>query len=179
MTRATNLRPIVIYLPYIFGFLALITLILFKLRKHDYAIFEPITTFLNIFALTLLGGIVWREINITLTIASNPQNTSLVTTSTPSLQATTPETIPSTLPDIYYLILDGYSSNSHLSSHWRIDNTEFTSLLEEHGFYVAYDSVSNYTYTHASISSSLNFDYIQNFAAACFGTQRIRSIYGR
>ncbi len=65
-----------------------------------------------------------------------------------------------TLPDIYYIILDGYASSSTLQEIYGYDNCEFTSYLEDAGFYVASESVSNYASTFLSLSSSLNMEYV-------------------
>jgi hypothetical protein len=73
-----------------------------------------------------------------------------------------PEDKPAPLPDVYYLMMDGYPSNSYLQDQFGIDNSEFTRQLEERGFYVADDTRSNYTYTFASIASSLNMDFVDN-----------------
>jgi len=63
-------------------------------------------------------------------------------------------------PDVYYLILDGYSANKHYLRDWGYDNSAFTDELEKRGFYVAYDSKSNYGVTLASMASSLNMRYL-------------------
>lgn len=63
-------------------------------------------------------------------------------------------------PDIYYIILDGYSSNQHLLQNYGFDNSAFTNELEARDFYVAYDSLANYGSTLASLPSSLNMRYI-------------------
>jgi hypothetical protein len=63
-------------------------------------------------------------------------------------------------PDIYYIITDGYSSNEHLRREYDYDNSRFTDALEELGFYVAYDSRSNYGATLLSLASSLNMRYM-------------------
>jgi hypothetical protein len=164
ITHFAGLRMVAIYLPYILIFLGLFTLMLFKVQKREYAIYRSSTTLLNIVALTMLGGTVSREINIALTIDSNPQTPSSVTAA--STEAVMPERLPQTLPDVYYLIFDGYPSNDYLEAHWGIDNTAFTAQLESLGFYLADDSVSNYTYTAASLGSSLNMQYVQDFASA-------------
>lgn len=65
-------------------------------------------------------------------------------------------------PDIYYIILDGYSSNFYHLREFGYDNSAFTDALEERGFYVAYDSLSNYGQTLGSLSSSLNMRYLNN-----------------
>jgi hypothetical protein len=63
-------------------------------------------------------------------------------------------------PDIYYIITDGYSSNAHLQRAWNYDNSSFTDALEELGFFVAYESKSNYGATLHSLSSTLNMRYM-------------------
>ena len=68
-------------------------------------------------------------------------------------------------PDIYYIILDGYSGNHILQSEYGFDNQAFISELEKRGFYVADCSHSNYPVTSFSMASSLNMDYIPPIGA--------------
>ena len=63
-------------------------------------------------------------------------------------------------PDIYYIILDGYSSNRHFMEAFGYDNSHFTDTLKEQGFFVAENSMSNYGATLHSLSSSLNIKYV-------------------
>jgi hypothetical protein len=63
-------------------------------------------------------------------------------------------------PDIYYIILDGYPSNSLLMREYGYDNSDFTDALEDRGLFVAYDSQANYGATLLSLSSSMNMRYI-------------------
>lgn len=63
------------------------------------------------------------------------------------------------LPDIYYIILDGYSRADTLRK-LDFDNSTFLDELEEIGFYVAECSISNYRNTVNSMSSALNMDYL-------------------
>jgi len=65
-----------------------------------------------------------------------------------------------TLPDIYYILLDGYARASVLESFWDFDNKEFLDSLRSRGFYVADKSRSNYSTTYASLASSLNMSYL-------------------
>ena len=67
---------------------------------------------------------------------------------------------PDTPPDIYYIILDRYSSASTLEEVYGYDNSEFIDYLSNKGFYVANESRANYITTHDSLSSSLNLDFI-------------------
>lgn len=66
-------------------------------------------------------------------------------------------------PDIYYIIADGYARADVLSSLYGYDNSAFIQYLENHGFYVAEQSQSNYPRTALSLPSSLNLDYLQSF----------------
>jgi len=66
-------------------------------------------------------------------------------------------------PDVYYIILDGYSRNDVLKLEG-FNNSEFIQSLSDRGFYVAECSQSNYAETPLSISSSSNMDYIEEFA---------------
>ncbi len=64
------------------------------------------------------------------------------------------------LPDIYYIILDGYGRKDILNEFYGFDNSSFIDGLEEIGFYIAQESNSNYIQTLLSVGSTLNMDYI-------------------
>jgi hypothetical protein len=66
------------------------------------------------------------------------------------------------LPDIYYIILDGYTRADVLQTYFDYDNTQFLDFLHQRGFYIAERSSSNYTETAASIPSTLNMSYISD-----------------
>lgn len=67
-------------------------------------------------------------------------------------------------PDIYYIILDAYGRADVLQDLLGYDNSEFLNALRQRGFYVADCSQSNYAYTEFSLTSSLNYDYVDNLA---------------
>ena len=69
-------------------------------------------------------------------------------------------------PDIYYIILDGYSRADALKEMYGYDNSQFIQELESLGFYVADCGVSNYAQTLLSVPSSMNMDYLQNLDPA-------------
>lgn len=62
-------------------------------------------------------------------------------------------------PDIYYIILDGYSRADTLEV-LGYDNSDFLGQLEAMGFYVATCSTSNYRATALSMPAALNMDYL-------------------
>jgi hypothetical protein len=69
---------------------------------------------------------------------------------------------PAALPDIYYIILDGYARSDVMKSYFGYDNTPFLDRLKEKGFYVASHSIANYCQTPLSLSASLNAAYLDD-----------------
>jgi hypothetical protein len=63
-------------------------------------------------------------------------------------------------PDVYYIVLDGYSRADVLKERFDFDNSAFIKALQGLGFYVAECSQSNYTQTPLSMTASLNFSYL-------------------
>ena len=68
-------------------------------------------------------------------------------------------------PDIYYIVLDGYARADILEQYYQFDNSEFIAYLTKKGFFVSKKSHSNYPKTLFSVTSTLNFDYIQKITA--------------
>ena len=64
------------------------------------------------------------------------------------------------LPDIYYIILDGYANQRTLTKYYNYDNSQFVNYLKGRGFYIADSSQTNYPVTSLSLSSSLNLNYL-------------------
>lgn len=71
-------------------------------------------------------------------------------------------TDPSSVPDVYYIILDAYTRDDTLLAFYEYDNSPFLEALEERGFFIARCSQSNYSWTHLSLGSTLNMNYIQD-----------------
>jgi hypothetical protein len=63
-------------------------------------------------------------------------------------------------PDIYYIILDAYTSNNSLHSNFGLNNSSFTKSLEVLGFFIATEAKSNYNYTSTSTAATLNMSYL-------------------
>jgi hypothetical protein len=68
------------------------------------------------------------------------------------------------LPDIYYIILDGYARNDIFNAFFGFDNTPWEDSLKVRGFQIPKNSRSNYEWTFLSISSSLNWTYHDSLA---------------
>ena len=65
------------------------------------------------------------------------------------------------LPDVYYIILDGYPRQDVILQYHHFDNSEFINQLKAIGFYVPACSLSNYAMTDLSLGSSLNMNYLE------------------
>ena len=70
------------------------------------------------------------------------------------------------LPDIYFIVLDGYGRSDVLKEFYGYDNSDFLRGLKEKGFYVAQDSMANYSITALSVAATLNAEYIDSLVAA-------------
>jgi hypothetical protein len=62
------------------------------------------------------------------------------------------------LPDIYFVVLDGYARDDVLADDFGFDNTPFLEELQANGFKTAMRSTANYSSTHVSIPSMLDMD---------------------
>jgi len=66
-------------------------------------------------------------------------------------------------PNVFHIILDGYSGYGSLKKFYGFDNSEFLNELEERGFNVITDSKSNYGGTYTSLPSLLNMKYLDDY----------------
>ena len=88
---------------------------------------------------------------------------SKVTASRKSIQSASAAGLDSkTLPDVYYIILDGYGRQDLLKRKFGYDNSSFIDGLRQRGFYVADCAQSNYAFTELSLASSLNYNYLND-----------------
>jgi len=77
--------------------------------------------------------------------------------------------VPSSeLPDIYYIILDGYVRSDYLEKLYSYDNSSFIDALERRGFYIVSSSHSNYLNTNYSLNTSLNMMYFHELPQRIF-----------
>lgn len=72
----------------------------------------------------------------------------------------------SSYPDIYYIILDGYANEQILSQYYDYPNNPFLVYLRNIGFYIADESETNYSFTATSLSSSLNYNYLESITTS-------------
>lgn len=76
------------------------------------------------------------------------------------------------LPDIYYIILDGYAGALVLDELYDLDNSKFLSDLRMRGFFVGERSKANYNQTYLSLTSSLNMEYLHYLKGRTAGNKK-------
>lgn len=81
----------------------------------------------------------------------------------------------SSLPDIYFIILDGYANEETLKNYLNYDNSWFLNGLRKQGFRVVKRSFSNYDRTSCSVPSIMGMQYIPK--QKTFDSKWLYSIY--
>jgi hypothetical protein len=143
-------------IPVFLGILLLGLFLIFK-KLRDYSVFNHM---LNLVAVFLLIFPIYQVVQYSIT-NSVTQSASANWTPQMNYQVGLQQ---STQPDVYYIILDGYSRDDVLLTQFGFDNSEFLDQLKELGFVIAECSRSNYDATHTSLLSSLNMDQIRTIS---------------
>jgi len=92
-----------------------------------------------------------------------------------SLPVAAIEGVTRQVPDVYYIVLDGYARSDVLRALYSYDNERFLTELKHLGFVIADDSRSNYCQSILSLASSLNMDYISELLPQAKPNGRSRS----
>ncbi|HEX9090761.1 MAG TPA: hypothetical protein VF831_04695, partial [Anaerolineales bacterium] len=121
---------------------------------------ETITMFLNLACVVI---VVFSILRISLDLIPRFTTHPELSKAIEPLPTQTPQ---SGLPDVYYIILDGYARADVLQELYSYDNSGFIQSLEDTGFYVASQSQSNYMQTALSLASSLNMEYLSGLPTA-------------
>jgi hypothetical protein len=66
----------------------------------------------------------------------------------------------STLPDIYFIILDEYAHPDTMKEWYDYDNSGFINSLEDKGFFIAYESKTQTSHTPQALAQVLNMEYL-------------------
>lgn len=132
-------------------FMAAIGFIVFKVLRSNRS-FNTLTQYLNVTTLLLA---LHTTVFIGIRFESNQPKIL-------SPQPTIKELTCTTCPDIYFFLLDAYTSNKSLRDHYNFDNSLFCDELEKMDFSVADESRSLHTKTAYSLSATLNFNQIKD-----------------
>jgi hypothetical protein len=98
-------------------------------------------------ALSLVGAVRFSS------SSSGPAQAVAVATTVPGDQAEGAGISLPYKPDIYYLILDGYTGENVLKTMYSFDNSGFYDALRQRGFFVASRARCNYPTTFLSLAS--------------------------
>jgi len=79
-------------------------------------------------------------------------------------------------PNIYYIILDEYTSSESLKKYLKYDNSPFDDSLKRMGFYLAPKSTSDYTSTQHCLSSYLNLSLLKIDSTKKYNSQNLLCI---
>jgi hypothetical protein len=116
-----------------------------------------LSKFLNVSALILVGFSV-----VTITLSKLVSLKSIKTIEDNELATANPDAVINSdrIPNIYYIIYDGYARSDVLRELYQFDNSDFINFLRQKGFYVADSSQSNYCQTMLSLASAFNLQYL-------------------
>ncbi|MDR3577309.1 MAG: hypothetical protein P4L50_25895 [Anaerolineaceae bacterium] len=81
----------------------------------------------------------------------------------PGLNSMAAESNPDTRPDIYYILLDGYSRDDVIQNYYKFDNSAFIVDLKNLGFIIPACTQSNYAWTALSMPATLNMNYFNDY----------------
>ncbi len=151
-------HPLLLLSLVFFFFFAL--LYLFRKSSHD---FSEVSTYANFFSFVLLALVLFQIGTYHFTereVLAGEQTTFFSSFNLTSEKDENQPRRNAELPDIYYIVLDGYAGEKTLSRAYAFDNSPFLQELEKREFYIASESRSNYLLTFLSLASSLNMDYL-------------------
>jgi hypothetical protein len=141
------------FLKLLFGYLVVFTLLMVLVLKSKgihknlfFSLFFVTAILLMVNLFPILG----YEIKL---IRSNSQYQE-----TPNLT----QNIETNQRDIYYIVLDAYARQDVLKAVLNYDNSAFLTALKNRGFYIPDCAFSNYDGTDLTISSVLNYDFLQD-----------------
>jgi hypothetical protein len=126
--------------------------LLYRFRKG----LDEVTKFLNI--LSMAGFIVPAVSIASMLMGSSVKNDAVAIGPDNPSQQELKYSRPGPMPDVYYIILDGYTSAETLEHFFDFDNKEFVDFLRERGFTVVDNAHSNFTHTIDSLTSTLNME---------------------
>ncbi len=71
--------------------------------------------------------------------------------------------VTDSLPNIYFILTDGYTNSNNLKKYWGYDNQPFLDSVQKHDYYVVKNAKSNYFYTKRTLAALLNGQYLPEY----------------
>lgn len=153
-----DVQPLIRLMLWIFTFFVLPVLLTIFFTRGKNQNFETPTRALNVIALVMTLFMIVPIVQKAIQVGSDQR----VAISDEVEDVIRPAEYATQLPDIYYIILDGYGRTETFENVYGFTNKPFLKELEQRGFYIARESQSNYDYTLHSLPSILNMGYIQD-----------------
>lgn len=144
------------------GFLVICVVTLFRIRKADSL--KKFNYYMNFFMFILFAMQMFRlgESATHYANSSLIQQNNRAAAEKMAQQARAAARPGTKLPDIYYLVLDAYAREDILQSRFQFSNQSFLDGLRKMDFMVLDESFANYPFTHLSLSSTLNLQYLDD-----------------
>lgn len=137
------------------GYFAIATGALFLLYRVRNEL-DAVTKFLNFMSISLFF---FPAVTVGIGVANQPVEQEIAAPAADnSLQQVLKYSKAAPMPDVYYIILDGYTGAESLEHFFGFDNGEFVGFLKEKGFEVVPDAHSNFVHTIDSVTSTLNME---------------------
>ncbi|NQV18069.1 MAG: hypothetical protein HQ534_05950 [Armatimonadetes bacterium] len=150
-------------------YLLLIVFVIYILRKLKLSL-NNFTKFLNIVSVILILFSILQVTNFYFKRGKVLENVTIDYAKTNSREM-------KMLPDIYYIVMDGYANSTTLAENYNFCNGQFIKDLQNNGFYIASKSLSNYPITYLSLASSLNMRYLSELNKVSKKTNSDRFIF--
>jgi len=129
---------------------------------------QSATKFLNVVAGALVVMSLGQAVmHLGAAPAPAPSAEAVKQTASPVEQVSLPAAVSSAgrLPDVYFIVLDGYLRADALKEYYDFDNAPFLDAMRQRGFFVAEQSHTNYDYTTRSLPACLSMDFLEHIAA--------------
>ena len=152
-------------LPLIFAVTAIFFVYLRKQKKMSPGSMRYFYYLVGIFVVLELGGLIKN-------IIANRSSDNNLGSKTEKVNLTT-TCVNQKKPDIFFVVLDGYTSSKCLKEEFGYDNGEMDSLLGANHFFTSTKSRSNYNITPFSLSSTMNLNYLRNGLEKKVASQRV------
>jgi hypothetical protein len=128
-------------------------ILLFRFKKA----LDEVTKFLNILSMALF---IVPTVSIAgMFMGSSVKNDTVANSSDAAPHQELRYSRPGPMPDVYYIILDGYTSAATLEHFFDFDNKEFVDFLRDRGFTVVDNAQSNFVHTIDSLTSTVNMEF--------------------
>ncbi|MBA4147303.1 MAG: hypothetical protein H0X66_04245 [Verrucomicrobia bacterium] len=137
---------------YVMAALPLVWIILLRLLYRTKFDLARISRFISVISLVVVVATVFEVYTVTARrkVAATPR------------KSHAPLMLPTNPPDIYFILMDAYTSAESLKTHWDYDNSPFVEFLSGKSFDVVENARANYDYTPYCLAAYLGMEHPAN-----------------